>query len=226
MRMRKKKHLDERMSGVSDILLILETEDKNFNTAANTKEYINFNEIFGNDNPVFLEIGCGKGKFAVTYAKNHPDINLVAIEKESNVIVAACESAKAAEADNLIFIKTAAEYLQKFIKPKSISGIFLNFSCPYPKKRYASHRLTSENFLKLYKDILKPAAEIHFKTDNMGLFEFSIEEFSRLGFALKNVSLDVHNTDFEQSDENIITEYEQRFMALGQPIYRLEAYIK
>ena len=226
MRMRKKKHLEERLSGVDGILLTLESEDKHFKTGTNKKEYIDFKEIFGNDNPVFLEIGCGKGRFAITYAKTHPDINLLAVEKESNVIVSACENAIAEGVKNVFFIKTSAEYLLKYIKPDSISGIFLNFSCPYPKKRYAPHRLTSENFLNIYKTILKRGAEIHQKTDNMGLFEFSVEQFSSCGFALKNVSLDVHKTDFEESDENIITEYEQRFMALNQPIYRLEAYIK
>ena len=226
MRMRKKRHLEERLSDVGEILIALESEDKNFKTGIEQKEYLDFSKIFGNDDPVFLEIGCGKGKFATTYAKTHPGINLVAIEKESNVIVSACESAIKQDVKNIVFIKTSAEYLEKYIRPDSISGIFLNFSCPYPKKRYASHRLTSENFLRIYKTILKSGAEIHQKTDNAGLFEFSIEEFSRMGFALKNVSLDLHKTDFEESDENIITEYEQRFMSLGQPIYRLEAYIK
>ncbi|MCQ2450451.1 MAG: tRNA (guanosine(46)-N7)-methyltransferase TrmB [Clostridia bacterium] len=226
MRMRKKKHLEERISGVGDNLLVLESEDRNFNTAIQKKEYIDFEKIFGNKKPLYLEIGCGKGRFAVTYAKNHPDINLIAVEKESNVIVTACELAKKENVKNVVFIKVSAEYLPKYLMPDSISGIFLNHSCPFPKKKYASHRLTSENFLNIYKVLLKNGAEIHQKTDNMHFFEFSLEEFSRCGFALKNVSLDVHKTDFEESDENIITEYESRFMSLGQPIYRLEAYIK
>ena len=226
MRIRKKKHLAERLDCVSEILLVLESEDRNFNTSVEKKEYYDFAAFFGNDNPVFLEIGCGKGRFAINYALSHPKINLIAVEKESNVIVSACEGALEKEVENLVFVKTSAEYLPKYIAPGSISGIFLNFSCPFPKKRYASHRLTSENFLNIYKRLLKTGGEIHQKTDNMELFEFSIEEFSRCGFALKNVSLDVHKTDFENSDENIITEYEQRFISLGQPIYRLEAYIR
>lgn len=226
MRMRKKKHLEERLSGVEEYLYISETEDRNFNTAINNKDYIDFEKWFGADRPLFLEIGCGKGKFAVAYAKSHPDINLLAVEKDSNVIVSACELAQREGIANLRFLKISAEYIERHIKSDSISGIFLNFSCPFPKKKYASHRLTSENFLEIYKRILKKGAEIHQKTDNMNFFEFSIEQFSSCGFALKNVSLDVHNTDFENSDENIITEYESRFMNLGQPIYRLEAYIK
>lgn len=225
MRMRKKKHLEDRLLLCSDNLLVLETEDRNFNTAIEKKEYVDFEKIFGNKNPLYLEIGCGKGRFAVTYAKNHPEINFIAVEKESNVIVQACELAIKENVKNLVFIKTSAEYLEKYLKQGSISRLFLNHSCPFPKKKYASHRLTSENFLNIYKVLLNKGAEIHQKTDNMHFFEFSIEEFSRCGFALKNVSLDVHNTDFEDSDENIVTEYENRFMSLGQPIYRLEAYL-
>ena len=101
--------------------------------------------------------------------------------------------------------------------------IFLNFSCPFPKKSHASHRLTSPTFLKLYKELLCENGEIHQKTDNQQLFEYSLEQLSQFGFALKNISLDLHNSDFKG---NIVTEYEQRFVSLGQPIYRLEAHIK
>ncbi len=226
MRMRKKKHLEERLKGVGGYLYISECEDRNFNTAIKEKDYIDFNEWFKSDKPLYLEIGCGKGKFAVEYAKSHPDINLVAIEKDSNVVVSACELAIKEETENVRFIKMSAEYIERHIKENSIDMIFLNHSCPFPKKRYASHRLTSEKFLNIYKRIMKNGAEIHQKTDNMHFFEFSLEQFSQNGFGLKNVSLDVHATDFEESDENIITEYEQKFLNLGQPIYRLEAYIK
>lgn len=226
MRMRKKKHLEERLQGVNDYLYVSECEDRNFTTAIENKEYLDFDKWFKAKRPLYLEIGCGKGKFAVNYAKTHPDINLLAIEKDSNVIVSACELAQKENIRNLRFIKMSAEYIERHIKPNSIEMIFLNHSCPFPKAKYASHRLTSENFLNIYKRIMKPSAEIHQKTDNMHFFEFSIEQFSANGFALKNVSLDVHNTDFEESDENIVTEYEQKFLSLGQPIYRLEAYIK
>ncbi len=226
MRMRKKKHLEERLSGVENYLFVSESEDRNFNTSIDKKDYIDFDNWFDKARPLYLEIGCGKGKFAVEYAKRHPEINLLAVEKESNVIVSACELAQKENLGNLRFMKISAEYIERHIKPQSIEGIFLNFSCPFPKKKYASHRLTSENFLSIYKRIMKSGAEIHQKTDNMHFFEFSLEQFASCGFALKNVSLDVHNTDFEESSENIITEYENRFMNLGQPIYRLEAYIK
>ncbi len=222
MRMRKKKYLDERLEQVSDILYISNFEDRNFNTAKDKKEYLDLENWFGNNNSIYLEIGCGKGKFACEYAAAHPEINLLAVEKSGNVIVEACETAKKMELRNVKFIKCGAEYLEKFLKEKSVDRIFLNFSCPFPKAAYASHRLTHQNFLEIYKRLVTAGAEIHQKTDNMHFFEFSIEHFTNAGFKLKNISLDLHNSDFEG---NIETEYEHKFASLGQPIYRLEAYL-
>lgn len=224
MRMRKKKNLEERLAAVSEYLFIsdIDITERNFATAVNNKEYINFAEWFGNENPLYLEIGCGKGKFSCEYAAAHPEINLIAIERSGNVIVSACETAQKMGLKNLKFIKSSAEYTEKYLQPHSIERLFLNFSCPFPKAAYASHRLTHKNFLEIYKRILKKGAEIHQKTDNMHFFEFSLEQFSSQGFALKNVSLDLHNSGFEG---NIETEYEHRFVMLGQPIYRLEAYL-
>lgn len=223
MRMRKKKYLEERLAAVSDYLYVINTEDRNFNTAVLEKEYINFGEWFGNSNPIYLEIGCGKGKFACEFAKSNPEINVIAVEKSSNVIVNACETAKNENIKNLRFICGSAEYIERFIAPKTVERIFLNFSCPFPKKAYASHRLTHAKFLEIYKRIMCDDAQIHQKTDNMHFFEFSLEQFSDSGFTLQNVSLDLHNSDFEG---NIMTEYESKFVALGLPIYRLEAYIR
>lgn len=222
MRMRKKKYLSERLDAVSDILFRIDTNDRNFNTAILEKEYLDLAAWFGNDNPVYLEIGCGKGGFAAEFAKRNPDINLIALEKSANVIVGACEIAKNQNLPNLRFICGSAEYIEKYIPDSCIERLFLNFSCPFPKNAYAVHRLTHRRFLKIYKNILKKGAEIHQKTDNMHFFEFSLQEFSQNRFALKNVSLDLHASDFEG---NIMTEYESRFVGLGQPIYRLEAYI-
>ncbi len=218
--MRKKKNLAERLDAVKDYLYISQSEDRNFKTAINDKDYIDFDTWFEEGRPLYLEVGCGKGRFACEYAKAHPEINLIAVEKDANVIVSACEMAQSMGLRNLRFIKCSAEYLERHIKPQSIERLFLNFSCPFPKKKYATHRLTHKNFLEIYKRILKPEAEVHQKTDNMHFFEFSIEQLSLNGFALKNVTLDLHNSDFEG---NIMTEYEERFVNLGQPIYRLEA---
>lgn len=222
MRMRKKKYLDERLGAVSDILFICDIEDRNFNTAAQKKEYIDFDRWFDRSAPYMLEIGCGKGGFAAEFARRNPDINLIAVEKDANVIVSACEKIKEEGINNVRFIKCSAEYLPKYIKPDSIERIFLNFSCPFPKNKYAAHRLTHPRFLEIYKELMKDGAEIHQKTDNRQLFEFSIESLTVSGFALKNVSLDLHNSGFK---DNIETEYEHKFASQGLPIYRLEAYI-
>lgn len=223
MRMRRKRNLDQRLADCKDKLFDIITDELNFEKAIQNKEYIDFDKIFGNDNPTVLEIGCGKGKFACEYAKAHPEQNVIAVEKYGNVIVEACERAIEDGIDNLYFIKGNAEYLPKYIKDGSVERIFLNFSCPFPKNKYAIHRLTHHRFLSIYRLLLCEGGEIHQKTDNMHFFEFSIEEFSQNGFALKNVSLDLHRSGFE---DNIMTEYEVRFSSMGMPIYRLEAYIK
>lgn len=223
MRMRRKKNLEEKLLECSDILLSPVTDDRNYNTAVDKKEYFDYKELFGNDNRVELEIGCGKGQFICEKAKQNPDTNFLAVELNANVIMLACKKAKSMGITNVKFVKCRAEYLPKYITPNSIERIYLNFSCPFPKKKYASHRLTNRRFLEIYKPLLAPGAEIHQKTDNMHFFEYSIEEFSQNGFALKNVTLDLHNSGFEG---NIMTEYEKRFTDLGQPIYRLEAYLK
>ncbi len=222
MRMRRKKNLDARLSQCSNVFEIW-TEDRNFLEAVKEKEYLDFEKIFGNNNPVVLEVGCGKGQFACEYAKAHPDENVIAVEKYANVIVQACEKAEDMGLKNVYFIKGNAEYLPRYIPDNFARRVFLNFSCPFPKKRYACHRLTHKRFLDIYKMLLTSDGEIHQKTDNMQLFEFSIQSLSENGFALKNVSLDLHNSGIE---DNIVTEYEHRFSSMGMPIYRLEAYLK
>lgn len=219
MRMRRKKNLEEKLSACNNLFKLF-SEDKNFNTSANEKEYLDFGKIFGNENEIHLEVGCGKGRFVYEAALRNPDINYIAVEKVGNVIVSACNLAK--DLPNVCFLQCGAEYLEKYIKPNSVSRIYLNFSCPFPKARHESHRLTAVHFLNIYKNLLKEGAEIHQKTDNMPFFEYSLEKFTTAGYKLKNISLDLHNSDFEG---NIETEYEHRFASRGLPIYRLEAYI-
>ncbi len=220
MRMRKKKNLETRLEEVKSYILDTDCEEKDFEKAVVEKSLFDFENIFGNNNPVRLEIGCGKGQFVCEMAKRNPHINFIAVEKVKNVIVAACEKAKAEEITNIRFIAGCAEYLPRFIPEKSVELIYLNFSCPFPKAKYKRHRLTHRFFLSIYEKLLKDGGEIHQKTDNMHFFEFSIEEFSASAYTIKNISLDLHNSDFEG---NIVTEYEKRFSDLGQPIYRLEA---
>ena len=223
--MRRKARLDERLGACVDSgkLLVLNVDDRHFQRAVEEKEYIDFEQVFGNNNPVVLEIGAGKGQFCCELAKRDPDTNIIAIEKSSNVIVDAAEKAIEMNLPNLILVRCDAEYLEKYIPEHSISRIYLNFSCPFPKKSYAAHRLTHHKFLEIYKKLLTAGAEIHQKTDNRAFFEFSLEEFSQSGYTLKNISLDLHASDFEG---NIETEYEKRFSEQGLPIYRLEAYLK
>lgn len=219
MRMRKKKNLEQRIENCNDYIIEIEEEKIEYGKEPQ-KHLLDIEEIFGNNNPLHMEIGCGKGQFTMEIAKRNPNINYIAVEINRNVIVQACEKAKNAGLENLRFLILGAEKLGLYIPENSVERIYLNFSCPFPKKRYAKHRLTHENFLQIYKTLLKDKAQIHQKTDNMHFFEFSIGEFSKSGFVLSNVSLDLHNSDFEG---NIITEYEKRFSDLGQPIYRLEA---
>lgn len=222
--MKKLKHLDDRKAACGDLLISAMSDVLDFSRAAETKEYIDIKQWFGcDDRPIWLEVGCGKGQFACELAKQHPEVNIIAVEKNTNVIVQACEKAMDSGVDNVRFLKCGAEYLTKFLKPQSVSRIYLNFSCPFPKKSHSSHRLTSPTFLKLYKELLIGDSEIHQKTDNRGFFEYSIEQLSDFGFTLKNISLDLHDSDFEG---NIVTEYEQKFSSQGFPIYRLEAYLK
>ncbi len=223
MRIRKKKHLEERLAAVADVLFISDLADRDFRTAVLTPEYLDLDAWFGRRAPLFLEIGCGKGGFAAEFARRNPDINLLAVEKNANVLVEACETAKREGLSNLRFLKCGAEYLPKYLPPQSVDRLFLNFSCPFPKARYASHRLTHPQFLTIYKTLCAPGAEIHQKTDNPSFFEFSLESFSHEGFRLKNISLDLHHSGFEG---NIETEYERKFTAMGLPIYRLEAYLE
>lgn len=219
--MRKKKHLEEKLSTLTNLIDIPPvTED--YRTYVIKKEYFDYNKLFNNTNPVHMEIGCGKGQFMLELALRNPDINYIAVEVNRNVICDACKKAQEADLKNVVFLHCGAEILTKYIKPASIDRLYLNFSCPFPKKAYENRRLTYISFLNIYKEILSENAEIHQKTDNMHFFEFSIEQYTLGGFKLKNISLDLHKSNFEG---NIITEYEKRFSEMGMPIYRLEAYI-
>lgn len=220
MRMRRKKNLEARLEECRGRLLECENEDLNFENAEKHMRLFDPEKIFGNSNPLVLEIGCGQGAFACEFAKRNPNKNIIAVEKVANVIISGCERAEEENLANLRFMKCAAEYLPGYIPPKSVSEIYLNFSCPFPKKKYAKHRLTHPRFLEIYKKLMAPNAVICQKTDNMHFFEFSIENLSQNGFKLSNISLDLHASDFEG---NIVTEYEKRFSEQGLPIYRLEA---
>ena len=222
MRMRRKKNLQLRLENCREYAVDFEWETLEYGKTPE-KHLINYEEVFSNANPVELEIGCGKGQFAVEIAKRNPDKNFLAVEINENVIVQAMEKAKKENLKNLRFMRVGAEKLGLYFPENSIGKIYLNFSCPFPKKRQAKHRLTHESFLEIYKKILVSDGRILQKTDNRILFESSIEQLSKCGFVLENVSLDLHSG---YTADNIMTEYEKKFVDLGQPIYRLEAYLK
>ncbi|MCM3387425.1 tRNA (guanosine(46)-N7)-methyltransferase TrmB [Ureibacillus chungkukjangi] len=188
----------------------------------NPEEYKgNWQRIFGNDNPIHIEVGTGKGQFVTGMALSNPDINYIGIELYTSVIVVALE--KVIEANtppNLRLLKVNGADLDKYFTKNDVSRVYLNFSDPWPKTRHAKRRLTHEGFLKLYESILIDNGEIHFKTDNRGLFEYSLVSMSEYKMLLKYVSLDLH---VNMPEDNIMTEYEEKFSAKGQPIYRLES---
>ena len=221
MRMRRKKHLEERLDQVSDRIINLWVDTVRFD-ADEAPKHLNFRELFGNDNPVEMEIGCGKGGFICELAARNPDVNYLAVELYANVLVSACEKAKEMGLTNIRFLSGNAEYLARFIPPHSVSRLYLNFSTPFPKKRQATHRLTHPHFLEMYKGLLVPGASLIQKTDGRVFFQYSLEQLSQCGYTLKAVSLDLHADNIE---DNIITEYERRFLNEGLPIYRVEATI-
>ncbi|EAF8670308.1 tRNA (guanosine(46)-N7)-methyltransferase TrmB [Listeria monocytogenes] len=177
-------------------------------------------EVFGNDNPVHIEIGSGKGQFISGMAKANPEINYIGIEMIESVLVSALDKAIEADVSNLRLVARDAKLLEECFEKGEIAQIYLNFSDPWPKKRHTKRRLTNPTFLTIYERLLPEAGEIHFKTDNRSLFEYSLVAFSEYNMLLTFVSLDLHNSDYEG---NIKTEYEEKFSAKGFPIYRLEA---
>ncbi|WP_416144389.1 tRNA (guanosine(46)-N7)-methyltransferase TrmB [Planococcus koreensis] len=181
-----------------------------------------WHEVFGNNNPLHIEAGTGKGRFIIGMAKQNPSINYIGIELFDSVIVSALETILEEEGGipNLRLLRVNAKDLTEFFEKGEVDRLYLNFSDPWPKKRHAKRRLTHDTFLKLYESVLPVNGEIHFKTDNRGLFEYSLTSVSEYGMLLKYVSLDLHAGDPEW---NIMTEYEEKFSKKGQPIYRLEA---
>ena len=223
MRMRKKRNFDARMQACGDLLLahgangILNMKE----AAENYRALIDFRAAFGNDLPVVLEIGCGKGGFVIALAKKEPSVNYLALEKMSNVILTPMEAVKKEGVENIRFLNIRAECLPCYIPEGSLDAIYLNFSTPLPKLGYATQRLTHRNFLEMYKKLLKKGGRILQKTDDRDFFDFSLEEYRACGFALENVTYDLHENG--NPDWNIVTEYEQKWVERGLPIHRLEA---
>ena len=186
-----------------------------------------WNQVFGNSRPLEIEVGMGKGRFIMEKASANPDINYIGIERYSSVLLRAVEKFQELEAEgkapaNIRFICMDANDLPTVFAPAEVSRIYLNFSDPWPKDRHAKRRLTSTRFLKRYNNILTPEGRVMFKTDNKDLFDFSLEQVEEAGWILENHTYDLHHSEYNEG--NVMTEYEEKFSAKGNPICRLVAY--
>ena len=216
MRMRKKKHGEERLAACSS-LLCQRPEAPVADPAA----------FFTRKTDVYLEIGCGKGDFAVGMATAHPDVSFIAMEKVSDVLVLAAEKAgRAADTrpDNLRFIRGDACDLAAWFAPSSLAGIYLNFSDPWPKAGHAKRRLTHRSFLKSYIELVRAGGILALKTDNVGLFDFTLEELAALGLEPFFQTRDLHASP--EAVGNVETEYERNFSSQGMPIHALRVVLK
>ena len=223
MRMRKKRNFDARMDACGDLLLargaggILNMKE----AAEKYRALVDFSAVFGNDHPVELEIGCGKGGFICALAEKNPSVNFLALEKMSNVVLTPMEEVQKRGITNIRFLNVRAECLPCYLPEHSLETIYLYFSTPLPKLGYASQRLTHRNFLEIYKKLLKKGGRILQKTDNREFFEFSLQEYQACGFALRDVVYDLHANG--NPKDNIVTEYESRFVEQGLPICKVTA---
>ncbi len=211
MRIRRKKHLNERLENVREYLIVPDMDIANVKLAIMDKKLFDFSQIFNNDNPVELEIGCGKGRFIVEKAKNNPNINFLAVELLENIIVMAAELAKASGITNVKFINSGAEYLPRYIPENSVSNIYLNFSQPFPKDGYEHRRLTCDRYVLAYKSFLRQGGKVYQKTDDRDFFEYSFLKFKEHGFDVSDLTEKLNKGEID----NIQTEYETKFKALG-----------
>lgn len=211
-RLRAKRHIPERMEVCKDLWFEFPASNK-----GKWREVCGFPE----DCELYLEIGCGKGKFCTETAIANPKALYIALERESSVILAAIEKAHALKIPNLFFINSDAKYLTDYFDDDEVDRIYLNFSDPWTRKKKPKRRLTYRDFLKDYMKIMKGQGQVRFKTDNSMLFEFSVSEFTECGFALSEVTRDLHNSEYDAG--NVRTEFEQKFADQGIAIKRLVA---
>lgn len=176
-------------------------------------------EVFGNDHPIRIEIGMGKGRFIMDLARQNPGINYLGIEKYSSVLIRGIQKLEADPLPNLYFIRMEAEELTSVFSSGEVDRIYLNFSDPWPKDRHAKRRLPSREFLRRYDEILIPDGVIEFKTDNRDLFAFALEELEPAGWKILQMAEDLHH-DEQMMRDNIMTEYEERFSSKGNAIYK------
>lgn len=205
MRQRKIKNIDEKLEDYRELTIADPEAMKGC-----------WREVFGNDRPLYLEIGCGKGQFIVNYAKQYPDWNFIAIEGHQSVALRALEKASDMEEKNICFILEYIKDIRDYFAPGELDGIFLNFSDPWPKDRHAKRRLTYGKRLLQYRQVVRNGGNIQFKTDNEGLFDFTLEQIEQEGLEILEMSRDLHHSDLAAG--NITTEYEDKFAAVGKNI--------
>lgn len=210
------------MEALSRLLLVRGKPCRNLKEAAQSfRALFDYREIFGNDNPVELEIGCGNGAFIAEKARRFPSVNFLAVEVCSNVVITAMERVAEAGLNNVRFLNIAAEILPCYIPSASVQKIYLNFSTPLPEAGREKQRLTSARFLSIYRDLLREGGAIEQKTDSRAFFDYSQRLYRENGFGVVETSYDLHNSGF--AGENIVTEYEKRFSDMGMPIYYCKA---
>ncbi len=189
--------------------------------AENYRALVDYKAVFGNDNPVDIEIGCGKGGFLCELAKRNPGRNYIGVEMVSNVVISAMENAEKQGVENVRFLNIRAECLPCYIPEGSVGNVYLNFSTPLPKLGYVSQRLTYRGFLEMYKKLLTADGKVVQKTDNRDFFDFSLEEYRACNFELTELTYNLHENG--SPDWNIITEYERKWVEQGLPIHRVVA---
>ena len=205
MRMRKMKNLEPRMEKCAELRVQ--------EPAARLGHW---RELMPECTGIWVEVGCGKGKFTAETAQANPTVLLIAVERCREAMVVAMEKAQAMGLTNVFFIDMDVAEIESVFGPEEIDRLFINFPDPWPRKKNAKRRLTHGNFLKLYRQVLKMGGQIHFKTDNQPLFEFSVEELPQFGFELSEVTRNLH----ENGPVGVMTDYEAKFHELGQPINR------
>lgn len=213
MRRRKKKGSDEKLLSYQNYV-IKEDIDKLKGVWSNK---------FNNNNPIHVEFGTGRGKFITTLAKQNPNINYIAMEIKEEVLLKAVEKADEANLKNILFIWGNVNSILDYFDKGEVNRVYVNFCDPWPKTRWSKRRLTHSNYLNKYKEILNDEGEVHFKTDNQDLFEFSLNEIASNDWLLKNISLDLAKNE---NIENVTTEYEDKFMSQGLKIFRCEAKLR
>ena len=181
-----------------------------------------WHEVFQNDHPIHIEVGMGKGQFIIEMARRNPEVNYIGIEKYSSVLVRAVEKLEDFEQDNLRLIRMDAENIEEVFDKDEVDRIYLNFSDPWPKDRHAKRRLTSPDFMAVYDQILAADGTVEFKTDNKGLFDYSLEAIPEAGWTITSHTFDLHH-DPVMCAGNVMTEYEEKFSSMGNPICKLIA---